>query len=98
MERVRASDGLVGVGFEDPDEHIKKWLALRGLKRLIEPHFKVVRSTSVIPMGERGLLRIINSPKLNKALAWLISKRRVEALKEKMGFGYSVIVMGQKKS
>ena len=98
MDRMRDSDGLVGVGAEDPDEHIKKWLDMKGLKRLLEPHFTVNRITSVIPMGERGWLRVVNSPKLNKAAGWLISQRRLEALKERMGFGYSIIAIGQKKS
>jgi SAM-dependent methyltransferase len=97
MDRVRDSDGLVGVGAEDPDEHIKKWLDMKGLKCLLEPHFTVIRTTSVIPMGDRGWLRVINSHKLNKAISWLISQRRLEALKERMGFGYSIIAIGQKK-
>ena len=98
MDRVKDSDGIVGVGSEDPDEHIKKWLSMKGLKRLIEPHFEVIRTTSAIPMGRRGWLRIINSQKLNKMLGWLISPRRLELFKERMGFGYSIIVIGQKKS
>jgi len=98
MDRVRDSDGIVGVGSEDPDEHIKKWLSMKGLKRLIEPHFKVIRTTSVIPMGRRGWLRIINSQKLNKMLGWLISPRRLELFKERMSFGYSIIAIGQKKT
>jgi SAM-dependent methyltransferase len=98
MDRLRDSDGIVGVGSEDPDEHIKKWLDMKGLKHLLEPYFSDIRTTSVIPMGERGWLRVINSPKLNKAVGWLISPRRLEALKERMGFGYSIIAMGQKKS
>jgi SAM-dependent methyltransferase len=97
MDRMRDSDGIVGVGPEDPDEHIKKWLDMKGLKRLLEPHFTVIRTTSVIPMGHRGWLRVINSHKLNKAVGWLISQRRLEALKGRMGFGYSIIAIGQKK-
>jgi 2-polyprenyl-3-methyl-5-hydroxy-6-metoxy-1,4-benzoquinol methylase len=98
MDRMRDSDGIVGVGPEDPDEHIKKWLDMKGLKRLLEPYFTVNRTTSVIPIGERGWLRVINSHKLNKAVGRLISQRRLKALKERMGFGYSIIAIGQKKS
>jgi 2-polyprenyl-3-methyl-5-hydroxy-6-metoxy-1,4-benzoquinol methylase len=98
MDRLRDSDGIVGVGAEDPDEHIKKWLDMKGLKRLIEPYFTVIRTTSVIPMGERGWLRVINSHKLNKAVAWLISQRRLDTLKARMGVGYSIVAIGQKKS
>ncbi len=98
MDRLRDSDGIVGVGSEDPDDHIKKWLDRKGLKRLLEPYFTVIRTTSVIPMGQRGWLRVINSYRLNKALGWLISQRRWEALKGRMGFGYSIIAIAQKKS
>jgi 2-polyprenyl-3-methyl-5-hydroxy-6-metoxy-1,4-benzoquinol methylase len=97
MDRVRDSDGLVGVGDEDPEDHIKKWLDMKGLKGLIAADFTVLRSTSVIPMGNRGWLRLINSPRLNHLLSWLIPQKRLDALKERMGLGYSIIVLGQKK-
>jgi len=96
MERIRDEDGIVGVGSADPKEHIKKWLDMKGLKRLLRPHFSVVRSTSVIPMGHRGLLRVVNSHRLNSAVGWVVPPSRLEALKERMGFGYSIIVLGQK--
>lgn len=97
MERVRDEDGIVGVGPADPAEHIKKWLDMKGLKRLLEPHFKVLRTTSVIPMGHRGVLRVINSHRLNKLLGLIVSTQRLEALKERMGLGYSIIALGQKR-
>lgn len=97
MHRMRFSDGIVGVGPEDPDEHIKKWLGMRDLKLLVKPLFKILYSTSVIPLGNRGLLRIVNSPKLNWVLASFLTVRRVEALKERLGFGYTIIVLGQKQ-
>ena len=98
MERVRDSDGLVGVGDEDPEDHIKKWLDMKALKDLISADFRVLRSTSVIPIGHRGWLRLINSPRLNRALSLLIPQGRLDAAKERLGFGYSIIVVGQKKS
>ena len=98
MDRVRDSDGIVGVGDEDPEDHIKKWLDMKGLKGLLADEFTVLRGTSVIPMGHRGWLRLINSSKLNAALGLLIPRNRLEALKERMGFGYSIIVVGRKKS
>ena len=33
MDRVRDSDGLVGVGADDPEDHIRKWLDTKGLRR-----------------------------------------------------------------
>ncbi len=98
MDRVRFSDGLLGVGPEDPDEHIKKWLSMKGLKALLRPHFEILATTSVIPLGHRGVLRLVNSTKLNRALALLMSPARLEALKERMGFGYSIIALGKKRA
>ena len=97
MERVRDSDGIVGVGDEDPENHIKKWLSMKQLKGLIRDDFNVIDSTSVVPMGHRGWLRIINSHKLNNLMSWLIPQNRLDELKERMGLGYSIIVLGQKK-
>lgn len=98
MDRVKFSDGIVGVGPEDPDEHIKKWPSMGDLKRLVEPSFKILHTTSVIPMGNRGILRVVNSHKLNQLLGRLVTPQRLETLKERLGFGYSIIVMGQKHS
>jgi 2-polyprenyl-3-methyl-5-hydroxy-6-metoxy-1,4-benzoquinol methylase len=98
MDRVRDSDGLVGVGDADPENHIKKWLSMKELKALIADQFNVLNSTSVIPMGHRGWLRIVNSYKLNQLMSWFIPQNRLDAFKERMGFGYSIIVLGQKKS
>ena len=98
MNRVRFEDGIVGVGPEDPDEHIKKWLGMGDLKGLLKPRFKILRSTSVIPMGHRGFLRIVNSHKLNRALGRVLGAKRLESVKERLGLGYSIIVMGQKLS
>lgn len=98
LDRVRDEDGLVGVGDEDPEDHIKKWLDMKALKRLLEPQFTILHTTSVIPMGHRGVLRLVNSAKLNKAVSWLIPQSRLDALKERMGVGYSIIAVGRKNS
>ncbi len=82
----------------DPEEHIKKWVDIRGLKRLLHPHFRVLRTTSVIPMGHRGVLRLVNSHKLNRAIEWIVPPRSLEALKEWLRLGYSIIALGQKRS
>ena len=82
----------------DPREHIKRFLTLRELKNLVRPHLAVLRGTSVIPLGERGFLRLVNSPALNGVLALAVSRRRLEAAKEWAGLGYSVIVLAQRRA
>jgi len=81
-----------------PPEHIEKFLDMKGLKRLLVSHFRVLRTATVLPIGNAGILRLINSPKLNNALSLLIPERDLEILKERAGFGYSLLVLAQKMS
>jgi SAM-dependent methyltransferase len=81
-----------------PPGHIEQWLTRRGLKRLLRPHFKVLRTTTAVPMGHGGILRLVNSPKLNRVLELLFSPKRTEGLKEWAGFGWTQIVLAQKRS
>jgi 2-polyprenyl-3-methyl-5-hydroxy-6-metoxy-1,4-benzoquinol methylase len=82
----------------DPPQHIKQWLDIRALKHLLRPRFRVLRTTTVLPMGHWGLLRLINSVKVNAALEWLIPEPYLETLKEWAGFGYTLIVLAQKRA
>jgi SAM-dependent methyltransferase len=80
-----------------PPGHIEQWLSRGALKRLLRPHFRILRSTTAVPMGHQGLLRLVNSCKLNRALGLLLSDRQLEALKEWAGFGWTQIVLAQKR-
>jgi hypothetical protein len=64
--------------------------------RLLEPRFRVRRTTSVIPIGHRGVLRLVNSYKLNRTLGLVVPPTRIERLKERAGLGYSIIALAQK--
>jgi 2-polyprenyl-3-methyl-5-hydroxy-6-metoxy-1,4-benzoquinol methylase len=81
-----------------PPGHIEQWLTRRGLKRLLRPHFKVLRTTTAVPMGHGGILRLVNSPKLNWVPRLLLSPERIERFKEWAGFGWTQIVLAQKRS
>jgi 2-polyprenyl-3-methyl-5-hydroxy-6-metoxy-1,4-benzoquinol methylase len=78
--------------------HIEQWLSRRELKLLLRPHFHVLRSTTAVPKGHGGILRLVNSTKLNLVLGLIFSAKRVEALKEWAGFGWTQIVLAQKTS
>jgi SAM-dependent methyltransferase len=80
-----------------PPEHIETFLDIRGLKRLLRTHFHVIRSTTVIPIGHRGILRLINSVKLNRVLEVLIPRHYLMTLKERAGLGLTIIVLAQKR-
>ena len=81
-----------------PPGHIEQWLSRGALKRLLRPHFHVLRTTTVVPIGRGGILRLVNSPKLKRALGPLFSPERIEAFKEWAGFGWTQIVLAQKRS
>ena len=81
-----------------PPGHIEQWLSRRALKHLLRPHFRVLRTTTVVPLGHGGILRLVNSPKLNWALGPLFSAERIEAFKEWAGLGWTQIVLAQKRS
>jgi len=88
---------LVRGGFPDlgPD-HIKKYLTKKELRDLLRRNFRVLQIHSLIPLGRQGILRLINSHKLNSALSRLIPHRTLETWKEWAGYGYQLIALGQK--
>jgi ubiquinone/menaquinone biosynthesis C-methylase UbiE len=82
----------------DPSEHIKQWLDQKALKRLLLSHFRILRTTTVVPMGNQGILRLINSHKLNTIMGSLIPQRHLATFKEWAGLGCTRIVLAQKRS
>jgi SAM-dependent methyltransferase len=79
-----------------PQGHIEQWLSRKALKRLLRPRFRVLRTTTAVPIGHRGILRLLNSTKLNSALGLLSSPTRIEHFKEWAGFGWTQVVLAQK--
>lgn len=77
---------------------IRRWLAMPELKALVRPHFDIRLATSLAPTGHGGILRVVNSPKLNAAAAALVSGRRLDAWKEKLGFGQTLLLHGVAKA
>jgi 2-polyprenyl-3-methyl-5-hydroxy-6-metoxy-1,4-benzoquinol methylase len=81
-----------------PPGHIEQWLSRGALRRLLHPRFRVLRTTTAVPLGHRGILRLVNSIKLNQVAELLFSTERVEAVKEWAGLGWTQIVLAQKRS
>ena len=84
---------------EQPPDHIADYLSLSDLKRLLSARFRVIHARSILPVaGSRGILRLVNSFKVNAALGTFLSPHQVDALKEFAGFGYQLVALAQKKS
>ncbi len=83
-----------------PDDraHIKQWLSARELKGLLRAAgFRVLKKKYVIPLAGRGVLRIADSWKLNAALRLAFSQDSLDRMKERLGLGYSVIMLAVKE-
>jgi 2-polyprenyl-3-methyl-5-hydroxy-6-metoxy-1,4-benzoquinol methylase len=80
-----------------PPEHIEQWLDRKAVLKLLKPRFEILRFTSILPTGDQGVLRWVNSPRLNRALGLLIPQSRLQALKERAGLGYTLIVLARKR-
>lgn len=74
-----------------------RWLHMRDLKGLLSPHFVALRSETVNPGGNRGMLRLINSNKLERAIETIIHREHIAKLKEWVGLGKSLVVLAQKR-
>jgi len=77
---------------------IRNWVDARSLKRLLQKSFEVSSITSIFPIGDIGILRWINAPKVNNALSLLMSPSRIEALKERLFLGHTLMALGRKRA
>jgi len=75
-----------------------RWLHMRDLKGLLSRHFVALRSETVIPGGNRGMLRLINSNKVERAIGTIIHREHIIKLKERVGLGKSLVVLAQKRN
>ena len=92
MERL----GDVGWNVQPP-QHIARQLSRRQLSALLmRAGFTVLKSLTIIPHGHRGILRIVNSYRLNSALRSFVAQDKLDAFKEKMGLGWQMIFLAQK--
>ncbi len=81
-----------------PAEHLERWLAIGRLKALLRRRFTLQRWTSIIPMGHRGVLRFVNSPRLEEWAAKVSSPGRLDPLKERLGLGYIVVALARRRA
>jgi len=80
-----------------PAHHIGRYLNIKGIKAHLSPQFFVSKLETIIPMGNKGILRIVNSTKLNALLGVITPTTVAERLKERLGFGYQIVILAQKK-
>lgn len=79
----------------DPSQ-IRQWVDHRQLRRLLEPHFRHVEIKSVCPVGDRGFLRIVNAPKLNRIAGAVLGAQTVERWKERVLLGGTLVAIARR--
>jgi SAM-dependent methyltransferase len=77
---------------------IRKWLTKRELRKLLSPHFEILSMTTIEPVGNMGVLRLVNSYKVNALLNRLFSPERVKGAKERIGLGGGIVILGRKNT
>lgn len=75
---------------------LRRWFSRGELRRLVSGHLDIQSMTTLLPAGHLGVLRLVNSPKLNSLGAALLGEARVRALKERAGFGQAIFVHARK--
>jgi 2-polyprenyl-3-methyl-5-hydroxy-6-metoxy-1,4-benzoquinol methylase len=77
--------------------YLRKWVTMAELRDLLHPEFLVRRATSLEPEGHLGLLRFINSRRVNNLFAAVLGAPRLKHLKESAGFGQTLFVVAAKR-
>ena len=92
-------DRLGEVGWREyPPEHIERELDRGQLRELLQPHFTVLKAGTIIPQGTRGILRLVNSCKLNSWASKVVPEKKLSDWKERAGFGWQMIFLARKKA
>jgi 2-polyprenyl-3-methyl-5-hydroxy-6-metoxy-1,4-benzoquinol methylase len=70
---------------------IRKWVDARALRSLLDGGFVDVGINSLVPMGNRGFLRVVNSVKLNEWLQTLMAPGALQRAKERALLGSTLL-------
>lgn len=75
---------------------LRRWVSRAELRDLLDPMFDVKLIFSVTPKANRGVMRYVNSPKLNRPIRALVGER-LEHLKERLGLGWTLMALAHRR-
>jgi ubiquinone/menaquinone biosynthesis C-methylase UbiE len=84
-------------GIDPPEGWIRKWVNMKELKSLLREDFSIRHATTLEPEGHLGVLRIVNSARVNRYGNAVFGAQRVKRMKEMAGFGQSLFVVAAKR-
>ncbi|MCT8998068.1 class I SAM-dependent methyltransferase [Chelativorans intermedius] len=76
---------------------LRRWVDRHELRHLLDSKFEVLELFSVSPRANRGLMRLVNSQKLNRPIQAIIGNR-LERLKEAVGLGWTLMALARRRS
>jgi 2-polyprenyl-3-methyl-5-hydroxy-6-metoxy-1,4-benzoquinol methylase len=76
---------------------IRNWLSRRETLELIQRFFDVTSVTTVEPRGNLGILRLVNSYKVNGLLERFVDSNTIKRAKERLGLGGGIVIIALKK-
>jgi 2-polyprenyl-3-methyl-5-hydroxy-6-metoxy-1,4-benzoquinol methylase len=75
---------------------LRRWVDRHELRALLNHEFEILELFSVSRRANRGIMRLINSHKLNWPVRALVGDR-VERFKERMGLGWTLMALARKR-
>jgi 2-polyprenyl-3-methyl-5-hydroxy-6-metoxy-1,4-benzoquinol methylase len=79
-----------------PEVVPEQFLYKQELRKLISRRFVVQQCITIIPGGNVGMLRLINSRRIELAIGKIIPSDYLTSFKEKVGLGKSILVLAKK--
>ena len=75
---------------------IRNWVSPWELRRLLRGIFTIRRLTTMLPEGHLGVLRLVNSPRLNRLVGQFVPPDKIVRTKEALGIGQTIAVLAQR--
>jgi 2-polyprenyl-3-methyl-5-hydroxy-6-metoxy-1,4-benzoquinol methylase len=79
-----------------PADEICNWLTKKQLVQLLSSDFQIQYNATVLPKGDQGILRLVNSRRLNWLLARVFTPGSIARAKEKLGLGHCRVVLAKR--
>jgi ubiquinone biosynthesis O-methyltransferase len=76
---------------------IRRWVTPRELRRLVTPRFHVLQLRTVLPLGDRGVLRLLNGRKACFLWNSLAGAERWQRLRESVGLGQTITLLARRR-
>jgi len=80
-----------------PPGWLRRWVDRKELRALLDPHFDIEQLRTITPAGNVGVLRWINSRKIESLMGLLIGSSRWKTAREAVGIGFTLMVRAEKR-